>query len=298
MKKILCVFIFVAMGLCQILLAEETGGKRTPNYFRGLILPKGKMIIVSKTMYFKKIHYYEGSTRGIERNDWETTMIRENLMIRRGLGHNFDIKLQIPVVKKISEASFGKDDNFGLADMMIFFQYGLWAQKKKDPWALAAYYSVTLPTGHTHVSSSVFNKPGVLDLGSGAFANMLELKLRKEFGDNMFFVSNTYRIALSEGCYGYKDGDEWGWILSYTRYLENFVSIKTELTGEVVADSKTYGVTQNDGSSTIGWLVGLGGRVTSDLSYDLSVEFPIYRYYDDNDLEPDFKLFVKLVWNL
>ncbi len=299
MKKMLLVIALTAMSMCQILMAQEVKDPNCPNPFKGLILPKGKTIFISKTMYFKKENYYKGSTKETNPMNQAVTMWRENLMLRHGFGHNISAKLQIPVAHKHVETKFGKDDNFGLADIQVFFEYGLWAQKTAEPWALAAFYSITLPTGKDNTSSSPVSstKPYMMDIGQGAFANRLELKLRKDFGRNNFFVSSSYRIA-AEGNRKEKDGDERSSTLSYTRYFLKYMSAKTELTGTIVADSKTDGATQNDGSKTVDWLFGVGGRIWSDLSYDASIEFPIYRHYDYCGLEPDFKLFLKLVYSL
>lgn len=263
------------------------------NSSSGAVYPEGKLRAVLKNQAMEKKYIYDGSNKVENTNDQKKTIFNTSLTLRYGIGHNIDIRANLPY--KYMEAkqnnprgqSF-KMENQGIGDLMLAARYRLASQK--DSFAnFMIGAGVKLPTGSTNKDFHGSNIPGGvrtasqtmgMQLGSGSTDYMLEGGMTKFIKNSRVDVYLQYMFK-TEGSHNYEFGDTFKYNASYMYQVVEPLDIGIELNGEWKDKNKQNGVAiDSTGGNYIYTTPEIHWKINK--TFDISLGVPILTYVDAN----------------
>eukprot|EP01022_Parablepharisma_sp_SALTPOND_P036259 TRINITY_DN9828_c0_g1_i1.p1 TRINITY_DN9828_c0_g1~~TRINITY_DN9828_c0_g1_i1.p1 ORF type:complete len:578 (+),score=21.07 TRINITY_DN9828_c0_g1_i1:231-1736(+) len=271
------------------------------NSSTGAVYPEGKLRAVLKNQAMEKKYMYDGSNKVDNINDQKKTIFNTALTLRYGIGHDIDIRANLPY--KYMEAkqnnpkgqSF-KMENQGIGDLMLAARYRLASQK--DSFAnFMIGAGIKLPTGSTnkdfHDSNIPGNpkgavKPGVrtaeqsmgMQLGSGSTDYMLEGGMTKFIKNSRVDIYLQYMLK-TEGSHSYEFGDSFKYNASYIYQVAEPLDLGIELNGEWKDKNKQHGVAiDSTGGNYIYTTPEIHWKINK--RFDISLGVPILTYVDAN----------------
>lgn len=281
----------------------------------GMVFSKEKARVVIKSIYFKKDTAYDGNDEVADASSRKLKTSINNLILRYGLGDNFDIRAVIPYTYKHMKQTYPKGakkgqeltlKNSGIGDAKVFVRYQVFNQKKGDPAFLAIGLGLKAPTGDTSKSFTTIKgeqKTPTMQLGSGSWDFVGEIGMTKIFPNSRIDIYTSYTLK-NEGSYDYEYGDQINWNIGYSYALNPYFDIQCAFNGLYMQKNKSSGTTvDNTGGNFIYLTPGI--HIRPSKKYDISFAYAHMIYRDNNydvesasgGLSEDNRLVLRLGYN-
>lgn len=258
----------------------------------GMVFSKEKARVVIKSIYFKKDTAYDGNDEVADASSRKLKTSINNLILRYGLGDNFDIRAVIPYTYKHMKQTYPKGakkgqeltlKNSGIGDAKVFVRYQILNQKKSDPVFLAFGLGLKVPTGDTSKSFTTIQgeqKTPTMQLGSGSWDIIGEIGMTKMLPNSRIDTYASYTFK-NEGSYDYEFGDQINWNVGYSYALNRHFDLQCELNGFHIQKNKTNGKEiDNTGGNFIYLTPGIHMKISK--KYDVSLAYAHMIYRDNN----------------
>jgi len=243
MKKITLLTLGLILGYTN-LSADVIPGINSKG--GGMLLPKGKLKLVYKYIYFDRNSMFNGSSEVPNLQQLDATANINLLVLNYGATDNFNIALAVPHKHIEATAKLGPNDvaidNSGIGGIIVMGRYKL-SDLKEDGYQTALKFGVKLPSGSTDDGfkkappfAPNVNTPLPTQMGTGKAEYKLGLGVSKLFGSGRLDASTmlTYRPKAK---HNYDFGNELSIDMGYIYPLTDKFNMGLEYNGKY--NSKT-----------------------------------------------------------
>ncbi len=212
----------------------------------GMLLPKGKIKMVYKTIYFERNNMFDGSSEVPNKQQLDARANINLLVLSYGIFDDFNVALALFHKDIEATAKLGQNnvaiDNSGIGDIIVMGRYKL-TDMKEDGYQTAFKFGVKLPTGSTDDGFKKappfalnVNTPMPTQMGTGKAEYKLGAGVSKLFDGGRLDVSTmfTYRPKAE---YDYDFGNELSYDIGYMHALTDKFNVGLEYNGKY--NSKT-----------------------------------------------------------
>lgn len=261
------------------------------------LFASGTRVSVSH-IYLEKNDLYDGTDKTsdpLDQSQWEHRVVAS---VDHGVGADLTLTALIPYVWKKRESNAGDIEADGAGDVALLAKYRFYKRDwKRGALNLAVIGGLETPTGETKQRDGGSRVPPKLQPGLGAWNPFGALSLttsheRWRFDSQLFYKENT------EGAQDFENGDflslgaTLGYRYYHTKYPGPTASARVGIQWRHEEDAKLDGSRVNNGADEIRLRPGLGWHPRPGIDVSLTVDLPVYRDYDGEQLALDFRTFV------
>jgi len=252
-------------------------------------------------IYETKGSLYRGSNEIPDALNREQDEQRLVLGIDRGVSTNFSVSALVPFVALDFDSDMGAADSAGLGDVALIGKYRFHREDwKQGTFNVALVGGLETPTGRTSEKDGGATLPPGLQPGKGSWNPFLSVSSNLSAGRYRLDGSAFYKLN-TEGKQEYEDGDFFALALDgkyrflHEQYPGPTAGVKLGLQYRHEGRDEQNGTSVvNSGSDELRVRTGLSWHPAPNIDFSFTVEIPVYRDFNGEQLAVDYRTFLAL----